>query len=45
MLTFTYFMSKLERIVLPKMKFRLSSKGFKPEDMVYLFDNASKLYV
>jgi hypothetical protein len=41
MLTFTNFMSNLEAIVAPKMEKRLSVYGFKREEIVYLFDNAS----
>ena len=42
MLTFTFFMSQLEAVVVPKMEKRLKHYGFKKEDIVYLFDNASK---
>ena len=42
MLTFTLFMSNLEKVVIPKMKDRLKEYGFKHEDIFYLYDNASK---
>ncbi len=41
MLTFTYFMYNLEKVVVPKMKVRLGYLEFKHDDIVYLYDNAS----
>ena len=41
MLTFTYFMSELEKVVVPKMEKRLKKEGFKANDIVYLYDNAA----
>lgn len=42
MLTFTYFMTNLEKVVVPKMEKRLKHKGFKADQIVYLYDNASR---
>ena len=41
MLTFSLYMSQLEKLVIPKMKDRLKDYNFQHEDIVYLYDNAT----
>ena len=41
MLTFTLFMSSLEKKIIPKLKNLLIDEAFHHEDIVYLYDNAS----
>jgi len=42
MLTFTLFMSNLEKVVIPKMEKRLGHLNFTKDEIVYLYDNAGK---